>query len=469
MKKINIIQINDVHGYIKEHDEYFFTEKGTTYKKAGGYARIKTVIDTARSEAPTLVLDGGDTFHGTKPVVQSKGEVLIPILNHLGLDGMTGHWDFAYGPLHLKSLMAQLNYPFLACNVYDEQSKDLVFKSHMIKEVGDVKVLVIGIAATIVDKTMPAHFSEGIYLSDGQFEVQKLVDQHKAYVDLVVVNSHMGYPQDVYLARQTQGVDIWLSAHTHNRLESPTIIGDTILIQSGSHGSFVGKLSLTLEAGRVTYDHKLLVLDQTIKQDASMLKIIAGLDLLEDDTVIGETQLNLHRNDVLNSPLDYLLLKAISRATQLPLVFSNGWRYGPTILKGELTYDDLYNMIPMNPTIMVATLSGKEIKAMLEDNIEKTFASDPMAQMGGFLKRVFGLKIYFKIENPNGLRIQSIMDQDGPLIDSKMYEVAYLTEQGVPQQYGMQHHDSGIQALKALEDYLSNTPYEDYEPSWITI
>src|SRR5699024_6592371 len=105
-------------------------------------------------------------------------------------DGMTGHWDFAYGPKHLQSLVSKLNYPFIACNVYHQKDDELVFKSHFVKEVGEVSVLVIGVAATIVDKTMPKNFSEGIYLTNGEKEIPQLVKKYQNEVDLVVVNSH---------------------------------------------------------------------------------------------------------------------------------------------------------------------------------------------------------------------------------------------------------------------------------------
>lgn len=104
MNNLNIIQINDVHGYIKEHEEYFYEKEGLVFKKAGGYACIKTIINNTKATGPTLVFDGGDPFHGTYPVVKSKGEVLIPILNNLELDAMTGHWDFTYGQNTLFNL-----------------------------------------------------------------------------------------------------------------------------------------------------------------------------------------------------------------------------------------------------------------------------------------------------------------------------------------------------------------------------
>ncbi len=469
MKKIQILQINDVHGYIKEHDEYFFTKDGIEYKKAGGYSRIKTVIENAQKEGPVLALDGGDTFHGTKPVVKSKGEILIPILNHLELDGMSGHWDFAYGPKHLKHLVSKLNYPFLSCNVYNKDDDSLTFDAYKIIEKGDLSILVIGLSATIIDKTMPDNFSEGIYLTDGLDEVNALSEKYRDEVDLIVVNSHMGYPQDVHLASNTKGVDVWLSAHTHNRLYEPTYINDTVLIQSGSNGSFIGKLEITLDEDVKYISHELIVLDEKIEESASMLAVIDTLDLDEDLSVVGKTELPLARKEVLNSDLDALLLEAICKASKTNIAFSNGWRYGPVILKGEISKDDIINMIPMNPDIMKVTLTGQEIKDMLEENIERTFSSDPMSQMGGYLKRVFGLKIYFKIENSKGRRIQEIYTQDAPLIYDQSYQVSYITQQGVSKKYGQDHTNTKIKAQDALLAYLKKEVFKKESNTWMAI
>lgn len=469
MKTINILQINDVHGYIHKHPEYFYTHQGIEFKMAGGYARMRTIIKEAKKEHATLTLDGGDTFHGTKPVVESKGEILIPILNHLELDAMTGHWDFAYGPKHLISLTEKLNYPFLAANVYAKKDDKPVFEPSIIKQVGDMKVLVIGLGATIVDKTMPKHFSKGIYLTDGIDELPKIIQQHQHDVDLIVVNSHMGYPQDVYLANKIKGVDIWLSAHTHNRLEKPTLINDTILIQSGSHGSFMGKLTITLKDGQKTFKHKLIALTEDVKEDPSMQQLIDNLKIPYDLTVMGKTNTALMRNEVLHSTLDELLQKSIAEASKKDIVFSNGWRYGPTILKGNITKDDIYNMVPMNPKIITANLTGKEIRDMLEENIERTFSNDPLAQMGGFLKRVYGLKIYFKIENPYGSRIQSLFNKNGHIKDDEIYEVAYINHQGVPSKYGHHHQNTNMSAQKAIETYLNKQPFIANEKAYLAI
>ncbi len=198
IKELTIMQMNDSHAYLDLHQELFWEGDHAVYRKAGGFARIATILKQVRGEQrrQTLVLDGGDTIHGTFAAVKTKGEALIPILNAIGFDAMTAHWEFAYGPEQLKKVVSQLSYPLLACNVYEKSSNRLVFPAYQVFEAGGLQVGVIGIASTIVDKTMPPSFSQGLYFTLGKEEVlghiEKLRSEEK--VDLIIVLSHLGFP-----------------------------------------------------------------------------------------------------------------------------------------------------------------------------------------------------------------------------------------------------------------------------------
>src|SRR5699024_5703045 len=154
-KRLTILQMNDSHAYLELHPEIFVEHGFETYRNVGGYARIATIFNQVRVENPggVLALDNGDTFHGTYPAVASKGEALVPILNRLGFDGMTGHWEFAYGPDQLNKLVSMLDYPMLAANIYDEKTDERVFPSHTVVERAGLRIGIIGIAEHIVDKT----------------------------------------------------------------------------------------------------------------------------------------------------------------------------------------------------------------------------------------------------------------------------------------------------------------------------
>ena len=244
--KVTLLQINDTHGYLDLHQEWFAAPQQPVYRLAGGYARIATLVRQIREQTQDSVLfcDNGDTFHGTYPVVKSRGEVLLPILNRLGLQAMTVHWDFAYGPQRMQELAAGLKYPVLAINIYHTQTGQRFFPPYAVQEVGGLRIGIIGIASNITAKTMPPHFSEGLRFTDGREELSGFIKEVRAKqgADLVVVLSHLGLPQDMKLLSEVSGVDVLLSGHTHNRLFHPVRQGNTLVMQSGCHGTFVGRL-----------------------------------------------------------------------------------------------------------------------------------------------------------------------------------------------------------------------------------
>lgn len=461
-KQLTILQMNDSHAYLGLHPEVFIENGVEKYRNVGGYARIARIFNQVRQENPhgVLALDNGDTFHGTYPAVTSQGEALVPIMNQLGFDGMTGHWEFAYGPNQFNKLVSMLDYPMLAANIYHQDTNDRVFPAHIIVERAGLRIGVIGIAEHIVDKMMPAYFSEGTYFTLGNEELPGIIDQlrNQDKVDLVIVLSHFGFPQEAKLVSEVDGIDILLSGHTHNRLEKPVMINDTILMQSGCHGSFVGRLDLTFANGEIQhFKHQLIEVKEELTPDPiveNMVNSIMKPDRKMLDHVVGYTDIALNRNLQLETTMDNLLLEALLDASGTEIAFSNGWRYGAAIPSGKIRVNDLWNIIPTNPPVSIVELSGKEIMMMLEENLEHTFASDPYKQMGGYLKRSLGITMFVKLENPNGMRIQRLFIGDELVDENKSYPVSFVTVQGVPKKYGSNRRNLEIHAIDALRQYI---------------
>jgi 2',3'-cyclic-nucleotide 2'-phosphodiesterase (5'-nucleotidase family) len=462
MRDLVILQMNDLHGYLESHCEWFWASSGFVYRQAGGVARIKTLVDQLRAKfGDVLFCDGGDTFHGTRPIVVTKGACLPPILNLFGLSAMTGHWDFAYGPEELQRRVAELNYPFLAANVYQEGDGTLLFPPYRVVTVRTVRVGIIGLACNIVDKTMPANFSKGIRFTEGRDElagcIRQLREQEK--VDVVVLLSHLGFPQDVELLQSTPGVDVCLSSHTHNRLAAPVKVGDTLLIQSGCHGSFLGTLHLQIDHGGslTLLEHELMEVSEEFAEDEQVRGLVNSAMApfrAELDEVAGDTRVALNRATMLASTADDMILDAMLRATGAEVAFSNGWRYGAPVAPGPITVNDLYNLAPMDPEIMLLDLTGSEVWQMLEENLERTFSRDAFGQMGGYVKRCAGLTTFFKAENPKGSRIQEIFIGTDSIQRCRSYRAAYITVQGVPDKYGRNRKQSGITLIPALRQLL---------------
>lgn len=465
--ELTVLQLNDSHAYLEPHQEMFWEGGEKVYRTAGGFARIAGYLKQLRMEkdGSVLALDCGDTFHGTYPAVATKGEAMLPVLNALGLSAMTAHWEFGYGPMQLKKLTSKLNYPMLAINVYDSKTGELVYAPYTLLEVKGLQVAVIGVACNIVDKTMPPRFSEGLRFTLGNEElpgyIKKLKEEQKA--DIIVLLSHLGFPQNMKLLSEVEGVDVCLSSHTHYRTPQPARQGNTIVIESGCHGSFLGRLDLTLEQGQITgFRHEMVEVSDKLPEDGQVQRLVEEAmkpyrGLLSQQ--VGETATALDRTTILETTMDNFLLQSMLAATGAELAFSNGWRYGAPIVPGPVSLNDLYNIIPMNPPVQLVELSGEELLEMLEDNLEKTFSPNAYHQLGGYVKRCLGLRAYVKVEAPQGNRIQHLAVNGEEVVLQRKYRAAFVTEQGVPEKYGQHRRDSGVQAINAMKQYLGkNSP-----------
>ena len=461
MKNLTILQINDVHGYLAPHAEMFDLGREQRLQSGGGLARIATLFRNIRRDVDhvVLALDNGDTFHGTMAAVRTRGEALIAPMNALGLDAMTVHWEFAYGLDRVAELAARLPYPILAANCHRQDSA-APFAPFTIVDRGGIKVAVIGLAAVVAKTLLPADARRTVELTMGEVELRALMPslRHEHAVDLVVVLSHLGFPQDCKLAATVPGIDILLSGHTHNRLDTPVLVNDTLIMQSGAHGSFVGRLDLTVAAdGVADWSHALIPVDESLAADADVDALVSdALKLFAQARarVIGDTTCILHRYSMFESTMDNLLLDATASAAGTTVALSNGWRYGAPIAAGPLTEWDLWNVVPANPPVSVVTLTGRQLRTLLEQNIEATFACDPWEQKGGYLKRCRGIEMLLKLENPVGHRIQQLTVEGDVLGDEQTVDAAFLGEQAVPPTVGKDRRAVGVDAVQALEEYV---------------
>lgn len=462
-QQVTIVQLNDTHGYLEPHPELFWSGARAAFRSAGGYGRIAGLLQQIRHEAggQMLALDCGDTIHGTYAPVVTKGEVMVPVLQQMGFAAMTAHWDFAYGPERLQEVAARLPYPVLAINCYDKETKQLVFPPYRIQEVGSVRVGIIGIAATIVDKMMPPSFSEGVDMTLGDAELPDYIHRlrHEEGVDLIVVIAHLGFPQEMKLARTVPGIDVLLSAHTHNRLWAPARVNDTLVIQSGSHGSFAGRLDLALEGGKIAgFKHQLLVVDDTIKPDAKVAAIVDGvmasyLEMLSE--VVGETETALTRGRLLETTMDNALLQALLHSSDAELAFGHGWRYGAPIPPGPVTLGELYQIVPMDPPVFTAEIRGEALWEMLEENLHQVFAGDPFEQVGGAVKRSLGLNAYIRPENPRGHRLCELFINGEKVEPARSSRFVSATTQAVPEKFVEKQEELGLTAIGMLRRYFA--------------
>ncbi|MBT2709445.1 5'-nucleotidase C-terminal domain-containing protein [Pseudomonas sp. ISL-84] len=464
VKELTLIQQNDTHGSIELHHEAFWKDAGMEVQKVGGFARIgKYVKDVKKQKENVLFLDGGDLFHGTLPLVASKGEAILPALKLMELDGFVpGNWDYAYGKEQLQNLAGELPFPAIACNVNETDKIDSFITPYLIKELQGVKAGIIGLTYPFTDETMPDSFSEGFEFSKGIKEVQEIIESIKDQTDIMILISHMGLPLDVELASKTNGIDVILSGHTHDRIASPITRNNTLIVQSGASSSFLGQLDLKIADGKIeSYGYNLIPLDETYEEDSQIAEavrsILAPYEKQREETV-GETKTLLHRMTLNEAPMDKLITDAYLHAFEADIAFSHGWRYGTPIPEGKVSLYDVHTIIPTNPELFLMEVEGQYLIKALEKNLEQVFSADPFGQKGGYILRSSGLFMTFKPYNPKGNRIQELLVNGDPINPHKRYKVVGGGEQLFKGMNNKKEYQ-GIHAIDVIKSFLAEKAF----------
>ncbi len=466
--RLTLIQQNDVHGQLGEHWEYFRAGSGDRYRRTGGMARAAAVVDRIRREGnPVLFVDCGDAIHGSLAAVRSSGRVMISVLAAQGVDLMVpGNWEYGYGPGVLRQLASEAGFPILAANVVDVSTGAPLFPATLVREVGSFRVGVIGLSSPIIPNMSPA-YAEGLRFTDARRVLPPAIDglRHEEKCDLVILASHLGLPQDVALMREIEGIDVVLSAHTHNRLHEPIVAGGTIVIQSGFSGSFLGRLDLEISHGRVTtWRHRLIELSEDIEPDPEVQRLVdeaLAPHRDEADEVVGRTEVGLHRMSLLETPMDNLILQAYADLTGAEVAISHGWRFGPPVPPGPITRGDLWSMLPTNPEVFTGTMSGRQIRALIESSLHQVFVGDAMQQSGGYLVRMSGVSVFFRPNNGRATRIEEMEIAAEPYRPDRLYRIVSAGGQTVPT--SVPREWTGVQAIDAVRRYLAR--HESVSPA----
>ncbi|MFN7003478.1 MAG: thiosulfohydrolase SoxB [Roseinatronobacter sp.] len=414
-----------------------FEALGRTYGRMGGMDRVATVVNAIRADRPdAILLDGGDTWHGSMTSYLTEGQDVINVMNKLGVDAMTSHWEWTFGQDRVRDVVADLPFPFLGQNIFDnewnEPSEE--FEPYTWFERGGVKIAVIGQAFPYMPIANPGwkfpDFSFGIRES----RMQEMVDDVRGQgADLVVVLSHNGFDVDRQMASRVTGIDVVLTGHTHDALPEPVIVGETLLIASGSHGKFVTRLDLDVRDGQMMgFRHKLIpIFADVITPDTEMAALIDAerapfKDQLEE--VIGHTDSLLYRRGNFNGTWDDLICEAMIEERDAEIAMSPGVRWGASLLPGDaITREDIHNVTSMTYGQCYRTeMTGEFLKVVLEDVADNIFNPDPYFQQGGDMVRIGGLGYHVDVSAPVNERISNMtLLSTGEAIDpARNYVVA---------------------------------------------
>ncbi|OYU45685.1 MAG: thiosulfohydrolase SoxB [Burkholderiales bacterium PBB4] len=417
-----------------------FEKAAQRYGKVGGFAHLATLVKRMKASRPgALLLDGGDTWQGSATSLWTNGQDMVDACKLLGVDVMTGHWEFTYGMERVKEIVEKDfagKIDFVAQNVKTNDFGDPVFKPYVIREINGVPCAIIGQAFPYTPIANPRYMVADWAFGIQDENMQRMVDEARSKGALVVVVlSHNGMDVDLKMASRVSGIDAIMGGHTHDGMPVASIVGNkggkTIVTNAGSNSKFLGVLDFEIKDKKVSdFRYKLLpvfanMLPADKEMDALITKIRAPYEAkLAEKLAITEG--TLYRRGNFNGTGDQLLLDALMQVQGADIAFSPGFRWGTSLLPGQaITREWLMDMTATTYSYATVTeMTGLAIKTVLEDVCDNLFNPDPYYQQGGDMVRVGGLQYNCNPLAAMGKRIDDMRLQGKPIEADKKYKVA---------------------------------------------
>lgn len=451
--QFSIFITTDLHAQIHTHDEFFWENEKPVYKKRGGLAVLKTMIDALRTQHPQNILyDGGDYFHGHGVASLSEGEALIPLMNAFNYDLiLPGNWEVVYKKKKMLYDMGHSNAAKICANMWhktnDADNGTLIYPPYWIKYIAGAKVGFIGFTDHLVPKRQSPAYSEGIGFTHATDNAARYIKYLKEVegCGIIFIVTHMGLAQQVGLANDPSvaGADFILGADTHERVRVPIQGKYTKVVECGAFGSFLGKLDITVKEGKIdTYQYELLDVDP-VKYPANknVLALVQKAAAPYQDAlqkILGYTSTPLVRYFVLETPMDNLITDAVMWKFKPDIALSNGFRFCQPLAvpqgaqKVAITNEFLWNMLPVDSTAKTGEVTGQQILEWLEKELENAFAPDPSKRFGGWFVRFAGMEVNCTIGKPKGQRVNTVKIKGQPLDKNKMYKIVACEREGDP-------------------------------------
>ncbi|MDO8958288.1 MAG: thiosulfohydrolase SoxB [Rhodocyclaceae bacterium] len=417
-----------------------FDKAARTYGKVGGFAHLSTLVKKIRASRPgALLLDGGDTWQGSATALWTKGQDMVDACKLLGVDVMTGHWEFTLGAERVQQIIDndfKGKLDFVAQNIKTNDFGDPVFPHYVIRPINGIPVAIIGQAFPYTPIANPRHMIPDWSFGIQDDHMQKVVGEARAKgAQVVVVLSHNGMDVDLKMAARVSGIDAIMGGHTHDGIPAPSIVknpgGQTLVTNAGSNGKFLGVLDLDVKGGKVTgFKYKLLpVFANLIEPDAEMAALIKKVRAPYEAKLaekLAVTEGTLYRRGNFNGTFDQLILDALMEVKGADAAFSPGFRWGTSLLSGQtITLEHLMDQTAITyPQTTLTEMTGATIKDIMEDVCDNLFNPDPYKQQGGDMVRVGGIGYTCDLRQGMGKRINNMMLKGKPLDPNKKYKVA---------------------------------------------
>ena len=417
-----------------------FDKAARRYGKVGGFAHLATLVKQLKASRPgALLLDGGDTWQGSATALWTNAQDMVDAAKLLGVDVMTGHWEFTYGMERVKEIVEkdfQGRVDFLAQNVKTNDFGDPVFKPYVLREINGVPCAIIGQAFPYTPIANPRYMVADWTFGIQEENLQKVVDEVRAKgVQVVVLLSHNGMDVDLKMASRVRGIDAIFGGHTHDGVPVAVPVGNpggkTLVTNAGCNGKFLGVMDFDVQAGRVAdFRYRLLpIFANQLKADPAMDALITKVRQpfeVRLNEKLAVTEGLLYRRGNFNGSWDQLICDALMAVQGADIAFSPGFRWGTTLLPGDtITRELMMDQLAITyPYATLSEMNGETLKGVLEDVADNLFNPDPYYQQGGDMVRVGGLAYTCDPAQAMGNRISDMRLRGKPLEAGKKYKVA---------------------------------------------
>jgi sulfur-oxidizing protein SoxB len=452
---VSILQTTDVHCQVHPHDELFWENGQIVFRKTGGYANVSAMLKKLREQNPnSFTLDTGDMFQGSELSVETSGRAFVPVLNAMDYDlYLPGNWEVVYGKKNMQDLMGSLTAPKICTNMYHDLGRgrrgELIFQPYNIWNVAGVKIGFLGYTDHLVPIRQSPLYSKGILYTAPEENLAHYVDvlKNQEKCQFIIIIAHLGLSQHIALANrpECEGVDYILGGDTHERVRKPIECKYAKVVEPGAFGSFIGKLDLTIENGKVTGDsYELLeVTADKIKPDPVVAKILSDNEKPYHDTInkiIGYSTIPLYRYFVVENPIDTLVLDGLKwKFKDVDIVLSNGFRFCPPNATPDhtgnipITEGYLFDMLPVDSVVRTGKVTGAQLLKWLEKELNNVFAEKAENRFGGWVVKFKGMEVTFNAFGTEGRRVQSVTIAGKPLETGRTYSVLACEREGDPE------------------------------------
>ena len=417
-----------------------FANAARRYGKVGGFAHLATLVKQLKGSRPgALLLDGGDTWQGSATSLWTNAQDMVDASKLLGVDVMTGHWEFTYGMERVKEIVEKDfagSIDFIAQNIKTNDFGDPVFKPYTLRQINGVSVAIIGQAFPYTPIANPRYMVADWTFGIQDDNLQKMVDEVRAKgAKLVVVLSHNGMDVDLKMASRVRGIDAIFGGHTHDGVPIAVPVanagGKTLVTNAGSNGKYLAVMDFEVTSSGVSdFRYRLLpVFSNQIPADPAMAALIDKIRLPYASQLaekLAVTDGLLYRRGNFNGSWDQLVCDALMDVQGADIALSPGFRWGTTLLPGDtITRELMMDQLAITyPYATLTTMTGEAIKTILEDVADNLFNPDPYYQQGGDMVRVGGLSYTCEPAQSMGQRITRLTVAGQPLEASKTYKVA---------------------------------------------